>query len=165
MVATQSQGFRFLLYLVRYIPILDSLDSKIGAKFSLNRKIFRDYSETIHKIGREGEKRVHEALLEEYLEHPEIIPIWENAERESGKHYDILLSNSAGIDKYIEVKTTHTDQKSFEMSEEEFKFAMENSNNYKLYLLINFGSGPDSYKVIIENFKEIFGKDLRGFCG
>ncbi len=127
----------------------------------MNAKVFRDYNKTIRKLGREGEKRVYEALLLEYQNHPEIAIIWENSEKESGKHYDILLTNSKGENEYIEVKTTHTDKKTFEMSEEEFQFALENSECYSLYLLINFGSGPDSYKIKIESFKEKYSKSLQ----
>ena len=65
-----------------------------------------------------------------------------------------------GEDEYVEVKTTHTNQTSFVMSDAEFDFAMKNSNNYKLYLIVNIGSGPDSYKIIIENFREEYAKRL-----
>ncbi|KKK75845.1 hypothetical protein LCGC14_2869660 [marine sediment metagenome] len=88
-------------------PVLDSIDLKIGAKFTLNAKVFSDYNKIINKIGREGEKRVHEAFIEEFQDNPDINPIWENEEKESGKHYDIKLSNPSRTDEYIEVKTTN----------------------------------------------------------
>ena len=73
----------------------------------LNAKVFSDYNKIINKIGREGEKRVHEAFIEEFQDNPDINPIWENEEKESGKHYDIKLSNPSRTDEYIEVKTTN----------------------------------------------------------
>ncbi len=156
-----SKAAENLFLLLKPSKILDELDSKICIKFPIDKNLFKNYNRIIRKLGKEGEKRVYNALVELYQDNPKKNPIWENAEKESGNHYDILVSNSTGKDEFIEVKTTHTDQKIFEMSEEEIKFALENSDNYKLYLLVNFGSGPDSYKIIIDNFKEVFGKNLR----
>lgn len=141
--------------------ILESIDLKIGESISLDKRMFQKYNKSIRELGREGEKRIYEGLKEMYQNHPYIKPLWNNKEKESGMPYDILLSNANGEDEYIEVKTTHTDQRSFFISEAEFKFAMDNSNNYKLYLIVNIGAGPDSYKVIIENFKQDYGKRLR----
>ncbi|KKM90681.1 hypothetical protein LCGC14_1236170 [marine sediment metagenome] len=141
--------------------ILDNLDLSIGEKFPLDEKVFKNYNENIKKLGREGEKRVYDALMKDYEDDLKITPKWENLDKESGKPYDILLLNTDGKDKYIEVKTTHSNKKSFKMSEKEIEFAIDNSDNYKLYLLVNFGSGPDSYKIIIENFKGMFGKTLK----
>ena len=140
--------------------LLEIIDAKIGERISLDKKTFQKYSKSILELGREGEKRIYEGLKEKYQNHPNIKPIWNNEEKESGMPYDILLSNANGQDEYIEVKTTHTEQRSFFMSELEFKFAMDNSDNYKLYLIVNIGAGPDSYKVIIENFKQDYEKRL-----
>ena len=140
--------------------ILESIDLKIGESISLDKKVFQKYSKSIRELGKEGEKRIYEGLKETYQSHPHIKPLWINEEKESGMPYDILLSNANGEDEYIEVKTTHSKQRSFFMSEVEFKFAMDNSNNYKLYLIVNIGSGPDSYKIIIDNFKQDYEKRL-----
>jgi len=141
--------------------ILESIDVKIGESISLDKKVFQKYSKSIRELGKEGEKRIYEGLKETYQSHPHIKPLWVNEEKESGMPYDILLSNANGEDEYIEVKTTHTEQRSFIMSETEFKFAMNNSDNYKLYLIVNIGSGPGSYKIIIDNFKQDYKNKLR----
>ncbi len=144
--------------------ILEVIDVKIGESISLDKKTFQKYNKSIRELGREGEKRIYEGLKEMYQDHPDypdIKPLWVNEEREAGLPYDILLSNANGEDEYIEVKTTHTEQRSFFMSEKEFKFAMDNSNNYKLYLIVNIGAGPDSYKIIIDNFKQDYENRLR----
>ena len=142
-------------------PILEPIDLKIGEKIEINQKTFQNYNKSIRKIGREGEKRIYEGLIDEYRDHPNITPVWKNEEKEAGLPYDILLENTNGEDQYIEVKTTHTDQRSFVMSETEIDHAMKYSDNYKLYLVINIGAGADSYKVVIDNFKKTFGSELK----
>lgn len=65
--------------------------------------------------------------------------------------YDIIIKCNNKITEYIEVKTTHTTERIFNITEREFKFAKQSPEKYKLYLITNFGSGNDTNLEIIEN--------------
>ncbi|MFW9930972.1 MAG: DUF3883 domain-containing protein [Candidatus Thorarchaeota archaeon] len=136
-------------------PMLSALDVAIGRTFNVKREIFKEYSASIGRLGKEGEKRIYEGLKKEF---PALEIEWKNEEKESGLPYDILITYNSEQQEFIEVKTTQTNAKQFEMSEREFAFALENSDNYKLYLIINLGAGADSYYEIIEDFKNYFDK-------
>ncbi|MFW9876470.1 MAG: DUF3883 domain-containing protein [Candidatus Thorarchaeota archaeon] len=148
-----KKSFSQFINILTPSPLLDNINSRIIEKFNIDKKIFQRYNKVIKNLGREGEKRIYEGLKEDFSES---IVIWNNKDGESGKPYDILLTMKNGEEKFIEVKTTHTDKLNFEMSETEIQFALDNSDRYKIYLIINFGKGLDTYIEEIENFKEIY---------
>jgi hypothetical protein len=64
---------------------------------------------------------------------------WVSRDQGDGLGFDILSRNLNGTDKYIEVKTTKLSQKTpFFFSSNEYKFSLENQENYHLYRLYNF---------------------------
>jgi len=134
--------------------LLGPIDSRIIKNFSYNRNMFRLYSKETQNLGRQGEKRIFYGLREINKKEKNIEVIWNNEKKESGKPYDIIIKKNDKVVQYIEVKTTHTDEKKFWISKNEYEFAMKQREKYKLYLIINAGAGVDTYYEEIENFYE-----------
>lgn len=69
--------------------------------------------------------------------------------------YDIIIYKADKVLTYVEVKTTHNQERTFTMSEREFKFAKENQDQYQLYLITNAGAGKDSSYTEIESIDKL----------
>ena len=132
--------------------ILNGIDSRLMELSVIGRKVYSRYNKAVKESGRLGEKCIYDGLRQD---HPEKKYRWNNEDSESRMHYDILEVHPNGEKHYIEVKTTKTDQFIFEMSKEEIKFAEEKGDAYKIYLIVNAGSGVDSFVHIVRNFKEL----------
>jgi len=132
--------------------ILSGIDSGLVELSVIDKKVYSRYNKAIKEFGREGEKCIYDGLRQEY---PENKYKWNNEDKESGMHYDILEVRPDGEERYIEVKTTKTDQYIFEMSKEEVKFAEEKGDAYTIYLIVNAGSGVDSFVHKIRNFTKL----------
>jgi hypothetical protein len=93
------------------------------------------------QIGCRGEELVFLLLKHN---HPNDKLIWMNAERESGKPFDIYRKLSNGQEEFIEVKTTEKfNQHSFFVSVAEVKFFLQypiNSSIYRVYYADPFES-------------------------
>lgn len=144
-----------LMSIISPNPIIKGLDGRLGMHFIFDKKGFQIYSNSVRSLGREGEKRVAKELQEQF---PNSIVDWKNEKKESGLPYDIYIKYKGGREEYIEVKTTHTNKRQFEMSEKEFRFALQNSSNYRLYLIVNLGAGANTYHEVIQDFRAYFNK-------
>jgi len=106
------------------------------------------------KVGRWGEEAVYQMLKDKNGQ-----VVWENATGETGKPYDITIRKKGEqIEKYIEVKATTGQSKSFDISVNELLWASKHRSKYVVYRVINAG-GPeltftkirDPYKKLSEN--------------
>ena len=146
-----------LLEWVKFNSLLDSIDSQLLQKFSYNKKVFSQYSQTINRLGRHGEKCIYEGLKEQYKSNNDIKVIWKNKNKETGHPYDILIKNEGSTKtEYIEVKTTNSQNTTFYMSENEINFALDKKDNYKIYLIVNMGARVNCYYEVIEKFYQKF---------
>ena len=69
--------------------------------------------------------------------------IWVSKEEGDGAGFDILSRNSNGTDKYIEVKTTRLGKETpIYFSKNELQFSQQNSRDYHLFRLFDFGEKP-----------------------
>jgi hypothetical protein len=94
--------------------------------------------------GRWGEQLVFRHLRETLASAKKVT--WVNEEAESGKPYDIIVTEhgvaiGSGNDTYVEVKATSTAERPlFEMSVAELEFARAHGRNYSLYRVFNANS-------------------------
>lgn len=73
---------------------------------------------------------------------------WVSKDKGDGLGYDILSRNHNGTDKYIEVKTTRLGREApFYFSSNEYRFSLENKENYHLYRIFNFNSSPKIFML------------------
>ncbi|KAH7429490.1 hypothetical protein KP509_09G052200, partial [Ceratopteris richardii] len=102
--------------------------------------------------GRLGEAVVYNHLLEKYG--PEIVE-WMNAEAESGLPYDIVIRETDGRQKMVEVKTTWSEDKDwFEMSPHEWELACRLGDRFIIVRVFLAGGSsarflwlPDPHKL------------------
>lgn len=159
---TYRNSVEILNTLVKPLTFLSSLERKLNEQFIYNEKIFHEYDTEIKKIGREGEKIMFEGLKEEYRDNQNIEIIWanENIKGTGTKQpYDILIRHPNGEQDYIEVKTSHSSEKAFTMSQNEIDFAEKKKENYSIYLITNLGKGFDTELEIIKDIYEKIDKN------
>lgn len=59
-------------------------------------------------------------------------------------------------EEFIEVKTSHSNEKTFTMSQNEIDFAKDNPTNYTLYVITNLGKDINAeYEVINQVYEKI----------
>ncbi len=149
--------------LVIPLTFLSVIERRLSEPFIYNEKAFQVYDKEIKKIGREGEKIVYEGLKEEYRDNQGIEVVWinENVRGTGIDHpYDILIRQPNGEQEYVEVKTSHSSEKAFTMSQNEINFAEKNKTNYLIYLITNLGKGFDTELEVIEEVYEKIDKNI-----
>ncbi len=159
---TYRNSVEILNKLVKPLTFLSLIERKLSEPFIYNEKVFHEHDREIKKIGREGERIVFEGLKEEYRDNQSIEVLWVNENAKGTgieQPYDILIRKPNGEDEYIEVKTSHSNEKSFTMSQNEIIFAEENNANYSIYLITNLGKGFDTELEIIEDVYEKIDKN------
>ncbi len=122
--------------------ILPIIDSQLNLKHDNQNKDSKSnkgsvYSSTINKnkkaAGNKAEKLAYDSLVDEYGE--------ENVEHISKRNdkagYDIRYKDKGDIWKYVEVKTFSGNE--FYISENEFEFAKNNTENYEIFLVSDDG--------------------------
>jgi hypothetical protein len=86
------------------------------------------------RTGLIGEQLIYEYLLNKYHDQLDSVSIeWLNKNEETSLPYDILLTEN-GIQHYIEVKTTRSNnQHTFFLSMNQMKAILEHGDNYHIY--------------------------------
>ena len=105
-------------------------------------------------IGRSGEKLVYEALLKVWfkeVDQGDLNVIWVNEDQETGLPYDIQIMRRDNDEyvpvKYIEVKATkEVENKAFEMSPNELRYAFQFGPSYDVYRVGGIGM-EESLKI------------------
>ena len=106
-------------------------------------------------IGRSGEKLVYEVLQKNWVKEVsqgDLIVIWVNQDEETGLPYDIRIMRRNNDDeyvpvKYIEVKATkEVENKAFEMSPNELRYAFHHGPSYDVYRVGGIGM-DESLKI------------------
>ncbi len=143
------------------MTFLSPIGRKLSDSFIYDKRVFHEFDREIKKIGREGEKIVSEGLKEKYRDEESIEVKWVNEDvKGTGTEYpyDILIRKPSG-EEYIEVKTSHSNEKAFSMSRNEIDFAKKNKLKYYIYLITNLGKGFDTELEIIEDVYEKIDKN------
>ena len=93
-----------------------------------------------------GEKLVHSFLLQLRDKDADVRAVrWMNGEAESGAPYDFVVrtcdpQHREEVDVFVEVKTTRSRSKAFfEISRQQYDFALQHRHNYHLYRVFNAG--------------------------
>ena len=98
-------------------------------------------------IGRSGEKLVYEVLQKNWVkevDQGDLSVIWVNEDQETGLPFDIQIMRRDNDEyvpvKYIEVKATkEVENKAFEMSPNELRYAFHHGSSYDVYRVGGIG--------------------------
>ena len=142
--------------IVKPLTLLNPIGRRLNDPYIYDKTVFHKVDKEIKKIGRKGEWIVSEGLKEKYRNNKNIQIKWVNEEgKGTGTEYpyDILIIKPSG-NEYIEVKTSHSDEKVFSLSQKELNHAKKNRSNYFVYLITSLGKRFDTELEIIENVYE-----------
>jgi hypothetical protein len=133
----------------QYVQIIDIPEDLGGTpnnadeltpKTSARKKERTSKPENLERIGNNGEKIVYEKLKST---HDNVTWVSENAKKskvnsegKDGLGYDIEYIDKDGNRKFVEVKSSEKNMIEFYMSDNEFKFAINNLSSYELYFVM-----------------------------
>ncbi len=137
--------------LITPLTNIDPLVAEIIKPFKVQEAVFKNHDISTKKIGIEGERRVYLGLKKKYEHRTNIQTIWNYEKGLLNKPYDILICEDGKEKEYIEVKSSHSNEKILTMSQNEINFAKEHKDNYKLILITNLGNDINTEYEIIEN--------------
>ena len=122
---------------------------------NLKDKDIQSVFELANKTKVENGKLGEEIILEMLKKNPKITDIYHTSKVYPTSPYDIEFYEN-GVKKYIEVKSTQTSKKVFNMSIGELKFMDQYSKDYKLYLVTNVrDSRPGITSFVSEEIKKL----------
>jgi hypothetical protein len=110
-------------------------------------------------IGKWGEEYIHiqNVIGAYYIERNILVTLinWNNCKEESGNPHDFVVELSTGEAQFWEIKSTPSSSKyAFPISSKEFRFAMNNIENYFIIRIFSAGTDSPSY-AILENLFDL----------